>query len=381
MKTVKFLPYVLFIGLLIALAGSVGLGLAQGQEPPEGGVQPQGEVSIAATVGSKFSYQGVLKEGGSPVTGSRNMTFRLYSDATCSTQVGGNIVEGGVPVTGGLFSVELDVAHGHFNGQGLWLEVEVGGTQIGCQEILPVPYALSLRPGAQVIGEQTNGNAIYAYNAANTGLTTYGVHGRTDSGAFGGASGVFGEATSGSANGVYGRADGNNSYASGVFGEATGTTAPVYGVRGKSASDHGFGVAGQATAATGNTYGVWGQALSPDGAAIYGSGDVKQGREDNGLVKAAVSVNCNGTQILGCTRSFNNVSGSINCANPGPGNGRCTIDFGFNISDRYWVAMAVGVSDYGVACQKGSTNNQLACARWDAATGDGANGAIMVLVY
>jgi hypothetical protein len=59
--------------------------------PSAGEVQPQGEVSIAATVGSKFSYQGVLRENGSPVTGSRDMTFRLYSDDTCSTQVGSDI--------------------------------------------------------------------------------------------------------------------------------------------------------------------------------------------------------------------------------------------------------------------------------------------------
>ena len=112
MKAVKFLPYVLFIGLLIALAGSVGLGLAQEPEPPEEEVQPQGEVSSAATVGSKFSYQGVLKEGGSPVTGSRNITFRLYSDATCSTQVGSDIPESGVQVPDGAHSYDADAQRG-----------------------------------------------------------------------------------------------------------------------------------------------------------------------------------------------------------------------------------------------------------------------------
>lgn len=89
MKTVKLLPHVLFIGLVLALAGVVGLGLAQGPEPPEGEVQPQGDVSIAATVG-KFSYQGVLKENGNPVTGSRDMTSRLYSDVTCTYYVAPN---------------------------------------------------------------------------------------------------------------------------------------------------------------------------------------------------------------------------------------------------------------------------------------------------
>lgn len=164
MKTVKFLPHVLLIGLLLALEGSVGLGLAQVPELPEE-VQPQGEVSIAASVGSKFSYQGVLKESGSPVTGSRDMTFLLYSDDTCTTQVGSDIVKSGVQVTDGLFSVELDVVHGYFNGQGLWLEVEVGGTKIGCQEILPVPYALSLRPGAQ-IKSNSSGNTLETLNLA-----------------------------------------------------------------------------------------------------------------------------------------------------------------------------------------------------------------------
>ena len=121
---------------------------------------PEGDVSIAATVGSKINYQGVLKENGSPVTGSRNMTFRLYSDDTCSIQVGSDIVKSDVEVTDGLFGVELDVTHSDFNGQGLWLDVEVGGTKIGCQPIQAVPYALSLRPGAVISGTTPSGQPI-----------------------------------------------------------------------------------------------------------------------------------------------------------------------------------------------------------------------------
>jgi hypothetical protein len=149
-EKMKFLPLVIVIGLLLALAGGVSLGLAQGPKPPEKEGEPQGEVSIAATVGSKFSYQGVLKENNNPVTGSRDMTFRLYSDDTCATQVGVDIAKPGVEVANGFFSVEVEVDQGHFDGQGLWLEVDVGGTAIACQEILPVPYALSLRPGAMI---------------------------------------------------------------------------------------------------------------------------------------------------------------------------------------------------------------------------------------
>jgi len=243
MKTVKFLPCVFLLGLLVVLAGSGGLGLAQEAEPPEGKAQPQGAVSIDATVGSRFSYQGRLKEGGRPVTGSRDMTFRLYSDDSCTTQVGGDIVKSGVPVADGLFSVELDVTHDDFNGQGLWLEVEVDGTKVGCQEILPAPYALSLRPGATISGTLPaltgrSGNALG--QLARLQVThvfpfiTYSV-------------------------GAYGEGDW------GVYGYSPKSL----GVRGMSAGTAGTGVYGFAQATSGATHGVYGKAQSPDGYGGY----------------------------------------------------------------------------------------------------------------
>jgi hypothetical protein len=159
----RFVLYMVLTGVLLALAGSVGFGLAQ---EPQDELQPQGDLSLAAAVSSAFSYQGVLKEGGNPVTGNRDMTFRLYSDDACTTQVGVDIAKPGVEVTNGLFSVELEVNPDNVNGQGLWLEVEVDSTAIGCQEILPVPYALSLRPGAIISGTLTVGtleSPAYSY--------------------------------------------------------------------------------------------------------------------------------------------------------------------------------------------------------------------------
>ena len=40
---------------------------------------------------SAFSYQGVLEEGGKPVTGDRQMVFRLYADDACSVGVGSSV--------------------------------------------------------------------------------------------------------------------------------------------------------------------------------------------------------------------------------------------------------------------------------------------------
>lgn len=193
-------------------------------------------------VGSKISYQGMLKENGNPLTGSRDMTFRLYSDDTCSTQVGSDIVKSGVQVTDGLFSVDLEVDHYDFNGQGLWLEVEVGGTTIGCQEILPVPYALSLRPGTRIQGEATDWHAVWAFNTASTG-GSHGVVGRSQSQD---GCGVKGENYAGGY-GVYGYSSRH-----GVHGEAYVTSGTTYGVYGKAQSSDGYGGYFENTATSGH---------------------------------------------------------------------------------------------------------------------------------
>ena len=197
MKGQRILASVLALGLLLALM--VGLASAQGPEP-QNEAQAQGEVSVAATVGSKISYQGVLKEGGQPAAGSRNMVFRFYTTSDCSGTPVQSVTKNNVPVTKGLFNVDLSVSQYNFNGQGLWLRVRVGSTNLGCEEVLPVPYALSLRPGAYVEGAQTGWNAIYAKNTA-TSLASYGVRGISQSAS---GRGISGENTS-SGQGVYGQ--------------------------------------------------------------------------------------------------------------------------------------------------------------------------------
>lgn len=396
---------VALVALLVILWATGGVVAGS---PSEG---PGGDVSIAATVSSKISYQGVLKENGSPVTGSRDMTFRLYSDSGCTTQVGSDIVKSGVQVTNGLFSVDLAVTQSHFNGQGLWLEVEVGGTKIGCQEILPVPYALSLRPGAIISGTCGDTASINADNWASGGTgvsgralatsgTTYGVLGQSDSTA---GTGVYGYATaeSGTTYGVYGRAD-NSTGGVGVYGIGGGVG--VYG-RGKNAvigisEEPGWAaVFGRNTATTGTGYGVYGRSDSPEGygvygrsnyvgvygygstAAIYGDGDVKQTRIGNGLVKAAAYTYCSICMSCQPQRYFNNVNAVPVACICGGSVGHCTIDFGFQISDRFWVATAVGDSDLGVSCKLGSANDQLDCFHYDASNGSGKDGYIMVLIY
>lgn len=270
--------------LLALLLTSSSLGWAQGPG------LPQGNADITAMVNSRISYQGVLKEGGEPVSGPRDMVFRFYSDSVCTTQVGSDIVKTGVPVNNGLFSVELDVTQGDFDGQGLWLEVEVGGMAIGCREVLPVPYALSLRPGAHVEGPvfSSDNAVITAINTQGGPLAGDGLYGQALAGAGVngvGQPGVRGVSSSGGQGvegvsetgwGVYGRATGNGGY--GVYGYAQSTTGYGIGVYAKSDASAGtglqasapvWGVDSLATATTDVAYGVRGRSASPDGYGGY----------------------------------------------------------------------------------------------------------------
>jgi hypothetical protein len=135
-------------GLCVALGLPAllwGMSAALAQAPPPA------DISAAATVASRINYQGEWREGGVPVTGKRTMTVRLYSNSTCASLLQ-TIALGSVPVTDGRFSVAVNVNQALFNGQGVWLRLQVGTTFKACQELLPAPYALSLRPGAIIQG-------------------------------------------------------------------------------------------------------------------------------------------------------------------------------------------------------------------------------------
>jgi hypothetical protein len=268
MKVKQILLGTAVLGLVLALTW--GPGLAQG---PEERTQPPGTLSVEAVVNSTFTYQGMLREDGEPVTGKREIVFRLFSDDACTAPVGDEIPMPSVMVDGGLFSVELSVSPAHFDGQGLWLGIQVMGTAVGCQEILPVPYALSLRPGARVEGEQTGWDAIHVENTATTGAS-YGVSGWSHStqgmGLYGYAS-----AATGTTRGVMGRSA--SSSGRGVEGYATAISGTTYGVYGSSTSTSGTGVYGLAAASSGATYGVYGESASSSGKGLYGLASATSG--------------------------------------------------------------------------------------------------------
>jgi hypothetical protein len=280
--------WVIVTGVALAallLTWAIGSAAAQGPQvgPLVGGSEP---------VGSRISYQGVLKEGGSPVTGARDMVFRLYQDSPRSLLR--RIDLDGVEVTDGRFSVALDLPTEFLDGRALCLAVEIGGVAMECQELLAAPYALGLRPGALIRGEVAPPSAALNVFENSGGV---GIHGQgSEAGVQGQGDtvGVRGVATaSGEACGVYGESGHIGVYGKsdlvGVYG------AGRYGVHGEAFTTWGRGVVGTASASTGPVYGVYGNASAATGSVygVYGyvraSGDGQvatgvygESRSDNG---------------------------------------------------------------------------------------------------
>jgi hypothetical protein len=264
---------VVVLALLLATNSTVA------SPPVEGG---SSGITLAGTVASKISYQGRLTNAdGDPLDGNYNLVFQLWDDPEAGGQVGGDIVRNNVLVSNGLFTVGLEVPQDAFNGQALWLRVQVSGQWLSPrQELLPVPYALSLKPGATISSpgptalhgyNESGGYGVEGWSMGNTGVVGIngvydppdppsgprGVYGRSWDGV-----GVYGE---GGHTGVYG--NGTND---GVKGESTdgnavhGISTNSNGVLGESAG--GSGVRGVST----SNYGVVGRTDASDKSGVYG---------------------------------------------------------------------------------------------------------------
>jgi hypothetical protein len=102
-----------------------------------------GPLAPAAVVSNTLTYQGrLLDAGGEPVDGSRTVTFRLYADPSGGTPLWTQT--GSVWVDDGLLNAHLDVNPALFDGQALWLGVQVAGDaqeMVPRQLLLPAPYA------------------------------------------------------------------------------------------------------------------------------------------------------------------------------------------------------------------------------------------------
>ena len=328
-----------------------------------------------------------------------------------------------MPVSDGHFDVELAVDQDDFNGQKLWLKVEVAGTAVGCEEILPVPYALSLRPGATISTDtflagspnlqgEVGTSASWQLGHANVTVfpsyreEMYGVRGS----AMGGdaAYGVEGwaESIDDMAYGVYGAATSSNGNAYGLYGQADATLegARAYGVYARGDSQDLLLGGSEGTIRSDPSVpdsdliltsdGYVEIHLDADGASgsaqleVYNEadnevfsvdeeGDVSQTKTGDGLVKAAAKVFC-ANSSSSVAYSFDNINNATPTVGNGTVVGECTIDFGFQVNNRYWSATAAD-AEVSVACAP-SGPEVLRCSVWGM-TGVKGNNDIFVVIY
>ena len=310
--------------------------------------EPESVLSLSQTasnIGTAITYQGSLDDGGNPATGAYDFRFRLYDALSGGVQLG-EVIVNGVVVENGRFTVQLDFGANAYAAQATWLEIAVdsGGYQTLTprQPLTAAPLALNL-PNV--------------YTNPSTGQVGIG----TDS-----PFNVYSQLTIQS----------NTSSWSGMYVSTSGATGRPF---------YGYSANGLDSAAWHEYNGdvdEW--QLYVDGGvpaiSVNMDGDIAQKLTSDGLVKAAVFADCRNL-VASIDRSFNNVNNATISINS-VANGKCTIDFGFDISERFWSAAGID-ADFtrDVTCiQSLSSNNKLDCHRMTLA-GNPANGEIIVLIY
>jgi hypothetical protein len=121
--------------------------------------------AFAFPLGTGFTYQGLLNQSGSPVTGTVTLTFGLWDAQGGGTQIGASEVLSGITVTNGVFSVVLNSGGAFgpsaFTGDARWLQIGVCSDP-GCsssttlaprQPITAAPYSqFSIGPWQPLAG-------------------------------------------------------------------------------------------------------------------------------------------------------------------------------------------------------------------------------------
>jgi hypothetical protein len=189
----KFL-LIIVIGLIIVAGVNAAPNYAReyGQE-----FNPEPALGINAVLEDSIPIQGRLTDSsGNPLTGDHSLTLRLYDVATGGTALCTTAQV--VSVSNGLFYTNIQGCANHTDGRQLYLGIQVGSDaeMTPRQPIHAVPYAMSLRPGAKIIGPaplmvensmSADGMIALLAKASGSSGQNYGVYGWSTSPAgFGG---------------------------------------------------------------------------------------------------------------------------------------------------------------------------------------------------
>ena len=169
MKTRSVIVSVLVLAFLL-----LNVQFGAGQDPAP--VVPQASSAIIRSPGAVPIQGRLTNASGVPLNGTFTIVFSLYDVDTGGTAICSQ--SHSVIVTNGLFNSYLDGCYyqgpagpEYVFGQKLWLGVKVGADpeMTPRQVILPVPYALSLSPGAYVRGSETVDEVLTVESTGTSG--------------------------------------------------------------------------------------------------------------------------------------------------------------------------------------------------------------------
>jgi hypothetical protein len=205
------------------------------------------QLSTAQAQGTAFTYQGRLNAGGSPASGTYNLTFSLFNTNTTGVAIAGPVTNNAVVVTNGLFTVLIDFGPGVFTGASNWLEIAVATNGTGSfttlaprQQLTPTPYAVFAESSSNLLGTLPASQLITSVGFENFFVGPSGNS--TMTGSYNAANGnsALGANTIGS----YNTADGTYALAnntSGYFNTANGFQALLQNLSGSLNTANGFG--------------------------------------------------------------------------------------------------------------------------------------------
>jgi hypothetical protein len=293
-------------------------------------------------VGTAFTYQGQLKDGGVAASGQYDLQFALFDAASGGSQVGSTQAVLNQTVTDGLFTVQLDFgADAPFQGEARWLEIAAriagGGSYTTLsprQALTAAPYATSLMPGAMISGAlgspalsvaNTTGAAVMGASTNGDGVvgnSSNGNGGQFTTSSTSGGFGVRSEAFGANSIGVFGTAN-NGSAASGVYGQ----------------SSTGSGVTGYSTANGSGVHAIYGLATGTDAIGVHGS-------SNNGMGMRGESFGTNGIGVFGTANNGSQAAGVYGQSSTGSGVTGYSTANGFTVHAIF--GLATGTNARGV---------------------------------
>lgn len=121
----------------------------------------------ATPMGTAFTYQGQLNDGGAPANGNYDFHFAIYDAPAGGTASSRVRTTSGTGVSNGMFTTTLDFGTDVFMGDARWLEIGVRTNGTGAfvileprQPLTPAPYALFAPNAGQLTGTLSPANIV-----------------------------------------------------------------------------------------------------------------------------------------------------------------------------------------------------------------------------